>query len=77
MITVNKVEYFTKPASKESGHNVYTVEKPWMRIYTSKGEVEIPLSTEYDEKHYAEIFQELAGLASTAKLNMTYDFREG
>ena len=75
MINVNKIEYFTKPNTVESSTEVYTFEKPWIRIYTAKGELEIPLSTEYDEEYYTTKFQELSKLSSGAKLNMMYDFR--
>lgn len=76
MITVNKIEYFTKSTNNDNFVNPYTCEKPWMKIYTSKGEIEMPLSADYDEKFYADKLQELSKLANGSKLNMSYDFRE-
>lgn len=76
MITVNKIEYFTKSTNNDSFVNPYVCEKPWMRIYTSKGELEIPLSADYDEKFYSDKLQELAKLSSGSRLNMSYDFRD-
>ena len=76
MITLNKVEYFVKDTNMTGQLNGYTFSKPWLRIYTSKGELEIPLSDDYDEKYYADKLQELAKLATGAKINMSYDFRE-
>lgn len=76
MITINKVEYFVKDTNMSGQLNGYTFSKPWLRVYTSKGEIEIPLSDDYDEKYYADKLQELAKLASGAKINMSYDFRE-
>ena len=76
MITINKLEYFVKPQRVEHCVNEYTFDKPWLRIYTSKGEIEIPLDTEQDEAYYIEKFQELSKLASGTHLNMAYDFRE-
>ena len=76
MITVNKIEYLTKMTRVNGQVNEYACDKPWVKIYTSKGEIEIPLSTEYDEQYYTDKFQKLANLSSGAKLNMTYDFRD-
>lgn len=76
MITLNKVEYFVKDTNMTGQLNGYTFSKPWLRIYTSKGELEIPLSDDYDEKYYADKLQELAKLATGAKINMSYDFRD-
>jgi len=76
MITLNKVEYFVKDTNMTGQLNGYTFAKPWLRIYTSKGEIEIPLSDDYDEKFYADKLQELAKLATGAKINMSYDFRD-
>ena len=76
MITINKMEYFVKDTNMDGQLNGYTFSKPWMRIYTSKGEIEIPLSDNYDEKYYSEIMQQLAKLSSGAKINMSYDFRD-
>lgn len=76
MITVNKIEYFTKLTAMDDHLNGYIFNKPWMKIYTSKGEIEVPLSTDYDEEFYANIMQEIAKLSSGAKINMSYDFRD-
>lgn len=76
MITINKVEYTTKIINMSENINPYVCDKPWLKIYTSKGELEIPLSTDYDEKFYVNKLQELAKLASGSKINMSYDFRD-
>lgn len=76
MITVNKIEYITKDTPLEGQLNGYIFARPWLKIYTSKGEIEFPLSNDYDEKFYADKLQNLAKLASGAKINMSYDFRE-
>ena len=76
MITVNKVEYIVKDTPMENQLNGYIFAKPWLKIYTSKGEMEFPLSSDYDEKFYADKLQELAKLSSGAKINMSYDFRD-
>lgn len=75
MITINKIEYMTKMTNVES-INGYTFDKPWLKITTSKGELEIPLSDDYDEKYYVDKLHELSKLSSGSKINMSYDFRD-
>lgn len=76
MITINKIEYMTKMTNIDGQLNGYTFDKPWLKITTSKGELEIPLSDDYDEKFYVNKLQELATLSSGSKINMSYDFRD-
>ena len=76
MITINKIEYIMKDTPLEGQLNGYIFARPWLKIYTSKGEIEFPLSNDYDEKFYADKLQSLAKLASGAKINMSYDFRD-
>ena len=66
----------TKMTNIDGQLNGYVFDKPWLKITTSKGEIEIPLSDDYDEKFYVNKLQELATLSSGSKINMSYDFRD-
>jgi len=76
MMTVNKIEYFFKDTNMNNQLNMYTIGKPWLRIYTSKGEIEFPLDADYDNNFYTKKFRELEELSTKPKLNIVYDFNE-
>lgn len=76
MITVNKIEYFWKDTDMGNQLNCYTVAKPWMRLSTSKGDIEFPLDSDYDNDYYSKLFRKLEDLSTNTKMNISYDFRE-
>lgn len=76
MITINKIEYFWKDTNLENQLNCYTVAKPWLRMTTSKGDIEFPLDADYDNEYYTKKFKELEDFSTNSKLNITCDFRE-
>lgn len=75
MITVNKIEFFRTPSIAKGSGN-YVVDKPCLKMETTKGEIIFPLDTQNDDNFYIEKMKELADLATTSKLTMSYDFRE-
>jgi len=76
MITINKMEYITKDEKLGNAINEYVTARPWLKISTSKGVIEFPLSADYDNEFYTKKFRELEKLSTNSKMNISYDFRE-
>lgn len=77
MITIRKVEYFLKDVVGESPcEDMYKVSTPWIRLKTSKGDIELPLSENYTNDYYSLHFRKFEEMASNARMHITYDFNE-
>lgn len=69
MITIIKMEYILK--------NEKRVSRPWLKISTSKGDIEFPLSSDYDNEYYTKKFSDIEKLSNNAQISISYDFRNG
>lgn len=77
MITIRKVEFIIKDAVGEtSNEEMYKVSTPWIRLKTSKGDIELPLSENYTNDWYSLHFRKFEEMSTNSRLNITYDFRE-
>ena len=77
MITIRKEEFFLKDAVGESPcEDMYKVSTPWIRLKTSKGNIELPLSENYTNDWYSLHFRKFEEMATGARMNISYDFDE-
>lgn len=77
MITIIKMEYILKDETLDNNINTYMVSRPWLKISTSKGDIEFPLSSDYDNEYYTKKFNDIEKLSNNAKISISYDFRDG
>ena len=77
MIAVNKIEYFIKEhIGDTTDSDLYKVDTPWLRIKTSKGDMEIPLSENYTNDWWSKRLRKFEELSSNSKMFISYDFSE-
>lgn len=77
MITIRKVEFIIKDAVGETpSEDMYKIPTPWIKLKTSKGDIELPLSENYTNDWYSLHFRKFEEMSSNSKLHITYDFRE-